>query len=160
MANVTPIVVNQTRTQGEISGVWPKVQIIGNPLTGTGSWFNGLSSTPNTAIASPVVNTVSVPTAFVTKTNAGLMSKEYFMYSANTTVAQRRARTIQVIYRFTDNTNNQNITMNIPANQYIRIGIPNTAFTTVSYALLDTTQVTLNTLTPALGTLHDLFQEI
>lgn len=137
---------------------FPAYQIIGNTtLTGTGNWYNGLSSTPNSTVSSPVTNVITVPTAFVTKTNSGFVSSRYFMYSANTSTTNRRARTITITYRFTNSlTQTQDITMNIPANQMVRIGIPVGVFT-INYDTINSTVT--QTVVPAFGTLHDLFQE-
>ena len=137
---------------------FPFYQIIGNTtLTGTGNWYSGLSSTPNTTVSSPVTNVITVPTAFTTRTTSGFISPQYFMYSANTSTANRRARTVTITYRFTNSlTQTQDITMNIPANQMVRIGIPAAVFT-INYDTINSTVT--QTVVPAFGTLQDLFQE-
>lgn len=143
------------------TGYNPDKQVIGNvTLTGTGGWYDGLSSTPGTQITNPAVNVASVPAGFITSNGKNLQSSHYFMYSANSTTDQQRTRTIQVTYRFNDNiTQTQDITMNIPANQFNRIGIPLSVFTSINSSGILLSSTVLQTLSPAQGTLLDLFQE-
>jgi hypothetical protein len=123
----------------------------------TGSWYNGLSS-PNTAITSPTVDVTAIPTAFNTKDSTHLKSNHYFMYSANTSTTASRARTITLSFRFENGlAQTQTMSMNIPASQFNRIGIPLSFFTISTAGPLT---VTLTGLTPSFGTLRDLFQEI
>jgi hypothetical protein len=124
--------------------------ILGNVTLLSGNYFDGLND-PN----SPLTGPPGLQPVF-----EGVLqnSKKYFMYCVNDTTSSRKNNVISLTFDITfSNETTQAVTLNIPANTFVKVHIPLSLITIPSGQTI--TNTALVTVIPSVGTVLDAFVE-